>query len=212
MHQSLQNGCGTLVQNLFKIFSKVMQKRIGICGAQHLSLTINLIVIILEENMTVKVFCKKYGMSGAQFYGEEKIEGSLYLHSLTSIPEGFNPTVGRNLYLSSLISIPEGFNPTVGRNLYLHSHLRAPTRTPPTVLAWQDGRYISVDGVFGEVISKHGDTYKCRWNNKEFFVVVVDGKASHGDTIKEAKADLLYKIASRDMSKYEAFTLNTPSI
>ena len=44
-----------------------------------------------------------------------------YLSSLTSIPEGFNPTVGSSLYLSSLTSIPEGFNPTVVGSLDLCS-------------------------------------------------------------------------------------------
>ena len=49
------------------------------------------------------------------------VGGSLDLRSLTSLPEGFNPTVGGSLDLSSLTSIPEGFNPKVGGNLYLSS-------------------------------------------------------------------------------------------
>ncbi len=49
------------------------------------------------------------------------VGGSLDLSSLTSIPEGFNPTVGGSLDLRSLTSIPEGFNPTVGGDLYLSS-------------------------------------------------------------------------------------------
>ena len=50
---------------------------------------------------------------------DNEIEGDLYLNSLTSIPKGFNPTVGGDLYLNSLTSIPEGFNPKVGGYLYL---------------------------------------------------------------------------------------------
>ena len=62
----------------------------------------------------------RYKLTDDQWLGHEKIDGSgLYLSSLTSIPEGFNPTVGGDLYLSSLTSIPEGFNPTVGGDLYL---------------------------------------------------------------------------------------------
>jgi len=57
----------------------------------------------------------------------------LYLSSLTSIPEGFNPTVGGDLYLSSLTSIPEGFNPTVGGYLYLSSLTSIPEGFNPTV-------------------------------------------------------------------------------
>ncbi len=79
-----------------------------------------------------KTFCKKYNLTEKQFYGEEIIEGSLDLESLTSIPEGFNPTVGGFLDLRSLTSIPEGFNPTVGGSLYLRNALKAQTRALPS--------------------------------------------------------------------------------
>ncbi|MBO7235141.1 MAG: hypothetical protein J6V05_00940, partial [Alistipes sp.] len=67
--------------------------------------------------MTLKDFCKKYGLTIEQATGKEKIGGSLYLSSVTSIPDGFNPTVGGSLDLSSVTSIPDGFNPTVGGSL-----------------------------------------------------------------------------------------------
>ena len=54
-------------------------------------------------------------MSGKEY------PGSLYLNRLTSIPSGFNPTVGGYLDLSGLTSIPSDFNPTVGGNLWLDS-------------------------------------------------------------------------------------------
>ena len=62
-------------------------------------------------------FCKEHDLTLEQAIGEEKIDGSLYLRSLTSIPDGFNPTVGGYLDLRNLTSIPEGFNPTVGGSL-----------------------------------------------------------------------------------------------
>lgn len=37
----------------------------------------------------------------------------------------------------------------------------------------------------------------------------VDGIFSHGDTVKEAKKDLRYKICHRDTSTYNDFTLDT---
>lgn len=46
-----------------------------------------------------KEFCERYGITMEQFRGEAKIPGSLDLRSVTSIPEGFNPTVGGSLYL-----------------------------------------------------------------------------------------------------------------
>lgn len=38
----------------------------------------------------VEKFCKKNNITNDHFLGNEKIIGSLYLSSLTSIPEGFN--------------------------------------------------------------------------------------------------------------------------
>ena len=63
--------------------------------------------------MSKKEFCKQCGITENQFLGIDKIEGSLFLNSLTSIPDGWNPVVGGDLYLSSLTSIPDGWNPTV---------------------------------------------------------------------------------------------------
>src|SRR3990167_6552344 len=71
--------------------------------------------------------------TGKQIEGDVEYRGSLDLGSLTSIPEGFNPTVGGYLYLGSLTSIPEGFNPTVGGYLYLGSLTSIPEGFNPTV-------------------------------------------------------------------------------
>jgi hypothetical protein len=64
--------------------------------------------------------------------------GSLDLSGLTSIPEGFNPTVGGSLYLSGLTSIPEDFNPTVGGWLDLSGLTSIPEGFNPTVGGWLD--------------------------------------------------------------------------
>ena len=61
------------------------------------------------------------------------VGGDLYLESLTSIPDGFNPIVGGSLDLGSLTRIPDGFNPTAGGNLYLHSLTSIPEGFNPTV-------------------------------------------------------------------------------
>jgi len=47
----------------------------------------------------IKVFCELYNLTSDQFYGKSEIKGHLYLNSLTSVPKGFNPTVGGSLYL-----------------------------------------------------------------------------------------------------------------
>ena len=139
------------------------------------------------------------------------VGGNLYLENLTSIPEGFNPTVGGNLYLRNLTSIPEGFNPTVGGDLYLQNRLIVKTTKPKgliktsknKLLSWKDGKYISADGLFTEVISKKGNVYKVKKINsdKELFLVTNGTMHSHGETIAKAKEDFRFKILSEKLKK-----------
>lgn len=44
------------------------------------------------------------------------VGGSLWLDSVTSIPQGFNPTVGGDLWLSGLTSIPQGIQDLLFKN------------------------------------------------------------------------------------------------
>ena len=83
--------------------------------------------------MNITEFCKNHNLTEGQFNGKEKIGGYLDLSGLTSIPEGFNPTVGGDLGLRGLTSIPEGFNPTVGGGLYLRGLTSIPEGFNPTV-------------------------------------------------------------------------------
>ena len=78
-------------------------------------------------------FCKKHNLTVEQFLGAEKIKDPLDLRNLTSIPDGFNPTVGGSLNLGSLTSIPDGFNPTVGGYLDLRNLTSIPDGFNPTV-------------------------------------------------------------------------------
>ena len=160
------------------------------------------------------------------------VGNGLYLNGLTSIPEGFNPTVGGDLWLSGLTSIPEGFNPTVGDTLYLNSLTSIPDGFNPTVgwslyvggldcdytklggnpITWGD-KYIKVDDIFTEVVSKRGNVYRVKkLNTDKVFYLVTDGngKWAHGDTLKEAREDLVYKLNKDiDKSVYEGMTLDT---
>ena len=135
-------------------------------------------------------FLKNYNITEQQFIGQVPINGSLYLGSLTSIPKGFNPTVGGGLFLSSLTST---YTKLVG----------------PVI--WGD-KYIKADGMFTEIIHRRGNIFKVKKLNKDkIFYLVTDGnnKWSHGDTLKQAKDDLIYKIKSSDTSEYKNFTKDT---
>jgi hypothetical protein len=165
------------------------------------------------------------------------VGGHLYLQSVTEIPQGFNPTVGGDLYLSSLKQIPEGFNPIVGGYLYLNSLTQLPQGFNPTVggslilnsltqlpkgfnksdyerktiplIEWN--KYIKCDNRFSEIISKKGNVWKLKdMGIDKIYYLVTDGngKYAHGDTIKEAKDDLIYKISNRDSTQYKNIDLN----
>ena len=141
------------------------------------------------------------------------VGGYLYLECLTSIPEGFNPIVGGYIDLRSLTSIPEGFNPTVGDGLYLPKGLTSNyTKLPENhKFSWQDGKYIKVDGIFTEVVKQKGNVYHVKkLNEDKVFYLITDGeKWSHGDTLKEAKMDLVYKVTNKTKDDYKLLTLSS---
>lgn len=129
-----------------------------------------------KNEQAITTFCKKYGLTEDQFSGREKYEGYLDLSGLTSIPEGFNPTVGGYLYLRGLTS-----NHTPLKN---------------RLLTWKNGKYVLADGIFTEVLSKKGRVYTVRdIGSTEEYYLVTDGKSTHahGETIEQAKADLRFK-------------------
>jgi hypothetical protein len=141
------------------------------------------------------------------------VGGSLDLRSLTSIPDTFNPTVGGSLDLGSLTFIPDTFNPTVGGDLWLSKGLSCnKTKLSENYLfSWQDGKYISVDGIFTEVVKKKGNVYHVKkLNDDKIFYLITDGERwSHGDTLKEAKEDLVYKDTNKTKDDYKDLTLSS---
>jgi hypothetical protein len=178
----------------------------------------------------MKSLCKKYNLTKDQFLGKDTVGGSLYLRGLTSIPKGFNPTVGGDLYLGGLTSIPKGFNPTVGGSLYLSGLTSIPKGFNPTVggylelegltsnykkitlyelekkLIWENKKYRIFDRIFCEVLNKYKSYYKVKINNKKMYVIDNGFCFSHGETLKKANENLIYKTTDRDKSKYSDLT------
>jgi len=159
----------------------------------------------------VKEFLKNHDLSIDEFSGSVEVGGSLHLGGLTSIPEGFNPTVGGSLYLGGLTSIPEGFNPTVGGYLDLEG-LTSIHKKPKSIIEWEGGKYIKVDRIFCEVIRKKGNVRVVKnLNSHDEYYVVSDGNDNyaHGKTINEAKEDLLYKSTNKNISDYNDLTIES---
>ena len=165
--------------------------------------------------MNKQQFCKQFNLTEDQFFGKVKIEGYLDLRSVTSIPEGFNPTVGGDLDLRSVTSIPEGFNPTVGGDLEWRTGSRYVGATIPRPKIKQVNKnffwskngstYAFIDGIFCEVVndrtSKVNDEdfriIAAKKVNKPdtFFIVSNVDLYAHGSELAKAFEDLHFKIA-----------------
>ena len=76
---------------------------------------------------------------------------------------------------------------------------------------WNGRSYIKNDDVFSVVDSHKGNIWHVHQlgsNEKMYIVCDGENQYAHGKTLKEAKADLKYKINDRDTSAYKALTLD----
>ena len=77
---------------------------------------------------------------------------------------------------------------------------------------WRDRHYIKADGIFQEVVSHKGNVYRVKSIGSDKITYLAtdgDGRWAHGETLQDAKDDLIYKISNRDTSKYETLTLDS---
>ena len=75
-------------------------------------------------------------------------------------------------------------------------------------MIWQDGKYQKVDGIFCEIIKRHKNIAQVKIKGEIKYIFNEDGVYSHGDTIKQAYRDWLFKTTDRDISKYKNLKLN----
>jgi hypothetical protein len=70
--------------------------------------------------------------------------------------------------------------------------------------------YVTIDGIECGIISKKGKIYKVilKSNYEIAYIIEHNGQYAHGESIKEAKESLIYKISNRDKSKYENWKLD----
>lgn len=157
------------------------------------------------------------------------VGGDFYLHSsgITSLPNGL--TVGGDLDLrgTGITSLPKGL--TIGEFIYLRDTGITDTSNVTWTLSakdrkkisyaqnrpitWKlDGKeYIKADGMFTAVDSHHGNVYrvhKLGCEKQLYLVTDGDNHWAHGDTLQEARVDLIYKINDRDTSMYDGMTLD----
>ena len=126
---------------------------------------------------------------------------------ITSLPEGL--TVGGDLYLRGT-RITDTSNVTQTLSAKARKKI-SDAQNRPLTWKWNDKAYIKVDRMFTEVDSHHGNVYRVhKLGSEKQLYLVTDGDNhwAHGDTLQEARADLIYKINDRDTSMYEGMTLD----
>ena len=146
----------------------------------------------------IKKFLEENNISEKQFLGKEKIGGSLYLSSLTSIPRGFNPTVGGDLYTKNS-------NKRIGLRV-------EPIKINKNFFWKKEGKcYAMIDGIFCEILNERqriikGKKYRIfsakKVNRDEYFYIANKGKIyAHAEDLKKAFEDLEFKIVSEKLKK-----------
>jgi len=109
--------------------------------------------------------------------------------------------------LGEVREIPSGFSPTVRSNIYPRG-LQAETNKCPRILFFQSGKYLKAAGIFAEVINCCDNVYELRRvNSDDLFYMARDGDSiSWGETLQNAKVDLLFKTGKREFSEFTQLT------
>ena len=143
------------------------------------------------------------------------VGGSLFLNNtkIKSLPD--NLIINYSLYLNNtdITSLPDdlvvgGWIIKNGTKIYRNQNIGIHF----VQKIWGDKPYCCVDGIFTEVINRRDKVWEVRRiGHTETLYIVNDGNGhyAHGDTIKQAKADLVYKITNKDKSEYEGLTLES---
>ena len=76
----------------------------------------------------------------------------------------------------------------------------------------ENGKYIEADDIFGKILEQKGNVYHIdMYGGGEITYLITNGEGywAHGDTLEEAKDDLIFKMTDRDKSYYEGLSLNS---
>lgn len=183
----------------------------------------------LPDNLTVGGDLDLYDTNINKLPDNLVVGGNLDLGytDVTKLPE--NLVVGHCLYIrnSKVNKLPDSL--VVGGSIFGMSRTEIiPTLTKEvkgkllninkfiqrsSFLQWEQGNktYIKVDNIFSVVDNHKGNVWVTHQIGKEETLYIVtdgEGHYAHGDSLKEAKGDLVYKINDRDTSSYENLSLD----
>ena len=76
-------------------------------------------------------------------------------------------------------------------------------------LSWQNGKYRKIDSIFCEVIKQNKNILTVKIANRKAYIFAKNGIYAHGNTVKQAYFDWLFKTSDRDTSRYKHLKLNS---
>ncbi len=74
-------------------------------------------------------------------------------------------------------------------------------------LQWQNGKYRLIDNMFCEILKQHKNIIEAKIGIKHTYIFVKNNIFAHGETIKQAYRDWLFKTSERDVTEYENLRL-----
>ena len=181
---------------------------------------------VTGDNLTVGGDLYLEGTNISSLPDNLTVGGGLDLRNtnINSLPD--NLTVGGGLYLegTNISSLPD--NLTVGGDLYLRdTNINKNKKCKikklqndfyikhknyiMSKLSWQNGKYRKIDGIFCEVIKQNKNILTVKIENRKAYIFAKNGIYAHGNTVKQAYFDWLFKTSDRDTSRYKHLKLNS---
>ena len=161
-----------------------------------------------SEVEEIKGYLDARGKTSATFDKLTTIGGSLDARGCTSATFDKLTTIGGSLYargctIATFDKVKQNFG--YGKAVKL------------VAAAFKRNGFVSFDGVLSFIKTTHSLKIGLKVHRivvvgkakVSFCVETRDGTCSHGDTIKQAKESLIYKIGERDKSAFEKWTLDT---
>ena len=159
---------------------------------------------VIEGNLIIGKGCTD------DFSKVEKITGGVYIRENATLQAEALTSIGGYVYISE--------NATLQASLSLKKYDKdCPAKyTRQLALKFNfecflKAGFLFADRILAKIIEKKKNVYKIQicGETKISYCIEIDGVFAHGDTLKQAKESLLYKISDRDTSKYNDYTLDT---
>jgi prefoldin subunit 5 len=136
------------------------------------------------------------------------VGGSVNVYKNATFEANALTSVGGGVYVYKNATFKANALTSAGSRVYVY---KKANENPNNFYSFLKLGYLFADGILAKIISKKGNVYKIQicGKTKISYCVQKGNKFAHGDTIKEAKESLIYKLSDRDTTKYKSWNLET---